>query len=263
MSEVSHVPAGRFEHKFFISDDLALAVREALRDQLELDAHTPAGSVRGYKVHSIYFDTPTLNLYQFTRAGLQERFKLRVRYYDQQPEGLAFVEVKEKRSGQTYKWRFQADKQFAAGVLGGQRSRQIDEALCNGGNHLALAEFCRRQDALRAAPKLIVTYEREAFNSRDEASVRITFDRRITANAFGRDSAWRVPPYGVNVGGLSVVLELKYSGELPAWLQEIVARFGLNRTSYSKFAECIDALGISGQALRDEANSGSKKSDDE
>ena len=262
MSEVSHVPAGRFEHKYFISDDLAVAVREAIRDQVDVDPHTPADSVRGYKVHSIYFDTPALNLYQFTRAGVRNRYKLRVRYYDQQPQGCAFVEVKEKRAGQIYKWRFQADKQFAAGVLGDERSRQIDEALANGGNHAALAEFCRRQDALRAAPKLVVTYEREAFNSRDDSPVRITFDRRITANAFGRESAWDVPPYGVNVGGLSVVLELKYVGDLPAWLQEVVARFDLNRSSYSKFAECIDALGISGQALRNPAKAGSKKSGD-
>lgn len=261
MSEVSCVPAGRFEHKFFISDDLAVAVREAICDQVDPDVHTPAGSVRGYTVHSIYFDTPELNLYRFTRAGVRDRYKLRVRYYDQQPEGYAFVEVKEKRAGRTYKWRFQADKQFAAGVLGDRRSRQIDEALANGGNHAALAEFCRRQDTLRAAPKLVVTYEREAFNSRDESPVRITFDRRIKANAFGRESAWSVPPYGVNVGGLSVVLELKYCGDLPAWLQEVVARFGLNRTSYSKFAECVDALGISGKALRGLSKSGPKKND--
>lgn len=247
MSDTHQIPAGRFEHKFFISDELAVAVRDAIREHVELDAHTPSDSVRGYKVHSIYFDTPSLGLYQLTRKRRRGRFKLRVRYYDLEPQSVAFVEVKEKRRGQVYKWRYPTDKEFAAGVLTEQPAPQVEQALNNGGNHFALAEFCKRQGALQARPKLVVTYEREAFNSKDIPPVRVTFDRRITANPFGRDNAWSVPPYGVNVGGLSVVLELKYSGELPDWLQEVVTRFGLNRTSYSKFAECIDALGISGR----------------
>ena len=52
------------------------------------------------------------------------------------------------------------------------------------------------------------------------------------------------------MGGLNVLLEFKYAGEPPAWLTDVVTTFGLRRASFSKFAECMDVLGISGQQPR-------------
>jgi hypothetical protein len=49
------------------------------------------------------------------------------------------------------------------------------------------------------------------------------------------------------VGGVNVLVEFKYAGEQPEWLTNVISKFGLRRASFSKFAECMDVLGISGQ----------------
>jgi hypothetical protein len=59
-----------------------------------------------------------------------------------------------------------------------------------------------------------------------------------------------VPRYGSNVGGVNVLVEFKYAGEPPDWLTKVLTDFRMRRASFSKFAECIDALGISGRRPR-------------
>ena len=39
-----------------------------------------------------------------------------------------------------------------------------------------------------------------------------------------------------------VVLELKYNGRIPHWMQDLIASFGLQRQSFPKYVHCVDAL---------------------
>ncbi len=246
MEQTGDFPAGRFEHKYLVTDQVAVAVRNAIRPHLAIDAHTPPDSVRGYAVHSLYFDTPALDFYRQTREGVKQRVKLRVRFYDQDPGGVAFVEVKEKNDGQVFKRRYRTDKPLVESMLHDPQCEPIGHALSNGARGTALEEFCRRRHEVGAVPKLFITYEREAYNSTSSPPVRVTFDRRIRANVVGRDVKLAIPRYGANVGGLNVLLEFKYAGDPPAWLQEVEQQFLLRRASFSKFAECIDVLQIFG-----------------
>jgi SPX domain protein involved in polyphosphate accumulation len=246
MEQTGDFPLGRFEHKYLVTDQVAVAVRNAIRPHLAVDVHAPPDSVRGYKVYSLYYDTPHLDFYRQTRAGEKRRVKLRVRFYDHEANSVAFVEVKEKIDGQVYKRRYAADKPFVESMVRNPECDAIKHALGNGARGTALEEFCQRRKELGAVPKLFIAYEREAFNSTSTPPVRVTFDRRIRTNASGRDVRLAVPSFGANVGGLNVLIEFKYAGEPPAWLAEIEQSFLLKRASFSKFAECIDALQIFG-----------------
>lgn len=247
MQDLGDFPAGRYEKKYLVPDRMAVAIRNALLPHLDVDEHTPPESIRGYAVYSLYFDTAALDLYRQTRERVSDRYKLRVRYYDDDPQGAAFIEVKEKVGDQIFKRRYQTDKPFVEAMLRDPNGEALTHALSNGARGTALEEFHRRGHALGAAPKLFVAYEREAFNSKSEPKVRITFDRRIKTTLSGAAPGLTAPRYGANVGGLNVLLEFKYAGERPEWLSHVLTEFGLRRASFSKFAECIDVLGISGQ----------------
>lgn len=247
MQDLGDFPAGRFEKKYLVPDRMAVAIRNALAPHLDVDEHTPAESIRGYAVYSLYFDTAALDLYRQTRERVSHRYKLRVRYYDDDPRGVAFIEVKEKQGDQIFKRRYQTDKPFVEAILRDPSGELLRHALSNGARGTALEEFHQRGHALGAVPKLFVAYEREAFNSKHEPKVRITFDRRIKTTLSGAAPALAAPRFGANVGGLNVLVEFKYAGERPQWLSDVLAEFNLRRDSFSKFAECIDVLGISGQ----------------
>lgn len=250
MQELGDFPAGRFEHKYLVPDRIAVAIRDALRPHLDIDSHMPTNSVRGYAVYSLYFDSPTLDLYRHTRSGAANRFKLRVRYYDHEPDSVAFVEIKEKVQNQIFKRRYQTNKSFVEAMLRNPNCEPVAHALGNGARGTALEEFCIRRQDLAAVPKVFIAYEREAYNSKTEPKVRITFDRRIKTNPCAGAAGLNFPRYGSNVGGVNVLLEFKYAGEPPTWLIDVLAEFRLRRASFSKFAECIDVLGISGATPR-------------
>lgn len=247
MQDLGDFPAGRFEKKYLIPDRIAVAIRDALRPHLAVDEHTPPGSVRGYSVYTLYYDTPALDFYRHTREGATNRYKLRLRFYDDDAQSPAFVEVKEKADGQIFKRRYQADKALVSAMLRDPQCEGLVHALSNGARGTALEEFHRRGQELGAVPKVLVAYEREAYNSQHEPKVRITFDRRIKAAPCGARPELAAPRIGSNVGGLNVLLEFKYAGAPPQWLVDVVAQFRLRRASFSKFAECLDVLGISGQ----------------
>lgn len=247
MNDLGDFPTGRYERKYLLTDTMAVAVRNELLPYLDVDAHTPPESVRGYQVLSLYLDTPALDLYHQSRQGLKERMKLRIRYYDHDPEGIAYVEIKQKSRGLTFKRRFSIHKSMIESMLRNPNCEHLQHALSNGARGTALEEFAQRRQSLGADPKLFVAYEREAYNSKDEPRVRITFDRRITTNAAMRSAGLNAPRFGSNIGGLNVLLEFKYAGTRPLWLRDTLKKFKLRRTSFSKFVKGLDILGISGQ----------------
>ncbi len=246
MPESVDFPDGRYERKYLLPDRIAVAVRDALLPHLAVDSHTPAGQVRGYPVYSLYFDNPGLDLYLHTRRRLTNRYKLRVRFYDREAEGPAYVEVKEKTGGLVHKRRHRTDKALVDAMVRDLGCEPLQHALSNGSRGTALEEFCQRAQELGAGPKLFLQYEREAYNSKELPHVRITFDRRIKTMPGNAASGLAMPALGTAIGGLNVLLEIKYAGTPPEWLTKVVADFRLRRASFSKFAEGVDVLGISG-----------------
>src|SRR5262245_48745643 len=86
----------RFELKYVIDERTAGEVRRYVRQFLEPDEHTdPRGGV-GYPVHSLYLDSYDLALARQTLTGKKNRFKLRIRFYDDDDESPVFFEIKKR-----------------------------------------------------------------------------------------------------------------------------------------------------------------------
>jgi hypothetical protein len=86
----------RYERKFVIPEPTALAVRRFVASYLVLDEHMAGEGPDGYRVCSLYLDTPDLALYRRTTEGIKNRYKLRIRFYDDARESPAFLEIKKR-----------------------------------------------------------------------------------------------------------------------------------------------------------------------
>lgn len=99
-----------------------------------------------------------------------------------------------------------------------------------------LAQFLYYQTRVRAAPVIRIRYLRQAFEGVSGNHLRITFDRDLhfnttqTPNVQLNGRGWGPLP------GNPVVLEIKFNGQFPAWLNRIIGLLGIQERSFSKYA---------------------------
>ena len=225
-------PAYRHELKFLIGQGDYVQLRAALRAQLAQDAH--AGPDGCYHIRSLYFDDLYRTAYRQKAAGLEVRKKYRVRVYDCRADPIA-LECKYKNGAYIYKETLP----LSAGEYG---------ALCRGECGFLLhrpqplgPQFFVECRARVIRPCVIVAYDREAYVN-DVGTVRITFDRALTAMAPGQDlfdpraAGYHALPPG------QMILEVKFTGLLPESIQSIFRAYSFVRTSASKFCLCADRV---------------------
>ena len=84
----------RREIKYIITEDLALAVRSYLSSYLEPDEFAAGKPDNSYQVHTLYLDSNHLATYRAANDGDRNRFKLRIRYYDDSDYSPVCFEIK-------------------------------------------------------------------------------------------------------------------------------------------------------------------------
>ena len=84
----------RYEHKYIVREDAALALRDFVSSYLDLDPFGATQPNLSYPVHSLYFDSPDLHLYHTTINGDKNRYKLRIRFYEDRPKSPVYFEIK-------------------------------------------------------------------------------------------------------------------------------------------------------------------------
>ena len=245
---------GRYELKYVVEESRARAITGFLRGYLRPSTYNRPGPIPGESVVSLYFDSPDLLFYRQGSAGLRNRMKLRVRFYDNEWDHPAFLEIKRRVSDVICKDRAMISREVVGRML-----RHGWPGLSLGSDHSAL-DGGQRQAAVRhqfsylgkaagARAVLYVTYFREAFVGDDGAGLRVTLDRRIRATLYEGEDRVGVPTRGVPPNRLSippdsVVLELKFNGGCPRWMQQMVRMFNLHRRSASKYCLCAEAIGL-------------------
>jgi hypothetical protein len=246
--------SGRCEHKYLIPEATAGALRSFVSAYLALDQYMPAGEREGYHVHSLYLDSPSFDLYRETADGVKNRFKLRMRFYDVNPSAPVFLEIKSRTTESIRKLRATVSKPAAEALLRGERLSPLDLLNASDKSILALEEFNRRTSRLSAHGRAFVSYQREAYVALEADGVRITFDRHIRGVPYDSLYGLNMPAVAAPVFPDQVVLELKYSMQLPIWARDLVRDFGLQRTSFPKYVHAVDALrrqpGIGVQSLQ-------------
>jgi len=235
--------ASRFELKYIIDEKRAQAISDYVLSYLVPDEHS-AGTDVGYPVWSLYLDTPTLTLYRQTIQGLKNRFKLRIRFYNDDPDGPAFLEIKRRVTDVICKERAGLTRDAVEYLLAGNRpdaSMLFKESNSAIG---ALQNFTRLRDITGAVGMTYVSYMREAYVSPNSNSVRVTFDRQLRGNAYKQGERLGTQPAGVSPDMGGVILELKFTDRFPAWMHDIARTFNLQRGSAAKYCECVESLGL-------------------
>jgi hypothetical protein len=234
----------RYERKFVVSERVAESIREFVGAYLVHDRYMDAAVPGGYRVCSLYLDTPPLTLYRQSKQGIKNRYKLRIRFYDDDAAAPAFIEIKRRTSETVHKLRAAVAKPAVERFLRGGALNIGDLASNSDTSLRALSEFCEARDRLHADGVAFVDYRREAYVSNSAEGMRVTFDRRIAGHGYRADCGLAPPGESRAVMPRGVVLELKYNGRAPRWMHDLVTSFNLQRISIPKYVLSVDALGI-------------------
>ncbi len=233
----------RFELKYIIAEDVALAVRDFVASYLTIDEFGATMPNLSYPVHSLYLDSPELATYRATINGDKNRYKLRLRFYDNKPNSPVFFEIKRRMNNTISKQRGGVRRHSVDPLLEGQLPSP-DHLLSKEPKQLvAIQNFCRLATNLHAKPKAHIFYMREAWISKFDNSVRVTMDRDVFCDPepTARFETELVDP--VSVFGKKVILELKFTSRFPDWFKELVRVFGLMQCGAAKYADGIALLG--------------------
>jgi hypothetical protein len=234
----------RFERKFVVTEAAADSIQQFVSAYLDFDEHMAGRELSGYRVCSLYLDTPDLAFYRQSKEGVKNRRKLRIRIYDDRPEGVAYLEIK-RRTGETvHKLRATVRKSACQSMLRGEHLSPDDLQSMSEVGLRALDEFCDAKERYGADGVAYVDYLRVAYVSRTADNCRVTFDRQLVSRPYSPLDGLCPPPASNPVDMRGVVLELKYNGRAPRWMHDLVRTFNLQRCSFPKYVYCADALGV-------------------
>ena len=233
----SPVSGSRFELKYHINESTATGIVQYISSYMHLDKYCILRLNGCYPIVSLYLDSPDLHLCRESTTGIKNRFKLRIRSYTDDPAYPRFLEIKRRLNSIIVKSRMRIMDNdiktlFTSRFVPGQSN--ITE-------ELAVNQFRLYFDSIRARPVVLIRYMRQAYEDDFHNRLRITFDRQLAYKITNLPevklggNGWRRHSY--TVGG--VVMEIKFNGHYPLWLNRMVRHFDLRQVSISKYASSV------------------------
>lgn len=215
------------ETKFVVDVGLVGDVRAWARANLGRDPYGAGEHGDAYATTSLYFDTPSFDVYQRNRS--HARGKYRIRRYGL----LDFIFLERKMRTD----RLLAKRRTTVPLEGLQRIGDLEADPAWPGYW-----FHRRTLLRKLRPLVQISYERTARLSLVEgAPVRFTIDTNLRVLPMP-DRAF-LPGLGFPVLEQKAIVEMKYRGVLPAILRRAVEEFNLVPVAISKYRTGFDALG--------------------
>lgn len=218
----------RNEWKYQISPASAVLLSRRLAVFLKRDIHSGQD---GYLIRSLYFDDIAESAFYDKLAGVNEREKYRLRYYDADSDHI-FLERKRKHGNLIEKDSIPVSRMVA--------QRMIKDMPLEMGELSAplMAIFAAQRSARLMRPRVIVDYRRLAFVY-EEQNVRITLDSNIRSNLYRTDSFFdRFTTLPV-LENENVILEVKFDEYLPEKPKEALSRIAVMPQANSKFCQCV------------------------
>lgn len=243
MTQDHRLQQQRFELKYLVPESLTSCIRDFVSSHLELDEFGISRPGRAYPVHSIYLDSEDLQTHHAYISGTKNRYKLRLRYYDDKPDSPVFFEIKGRVDNCIRKSRCGVRREVVRDVLAGQLPSRAGFITREPRHFEALERFILLMQSINARPKAHNHYLREAWVSAHDNSVRVTFDRQIQIEPYFKDepdTAMRSPVF---VYSPVVVMELKFTTRFPNWFTGMVERFNLMQGSSAKYCGGVMLLG--------------------
>lgn len=231
----------RYECKYLIDQRTAASIRRYLRAYMTLDPYSARSADARYRVLSLYLDSPNLRLYRDTAQGIRNRYKLRLRYYEESLAGPVFFEVKKRADIIVRKSRELG--------TGPEANEFLLHGRCDTSEHGDdMHEFLERCRVSDARPALRIRYWREAWESRSADPVRITFDTEVEHSMLSdRGLIETRPDWQATPLRGQVILEVKFTDLRPHWLSAMLQRFELDKISVAKYAESVECVQQTGR----------------
>ncbi len=233
----------RREYKYIVSlaqmDDL----RRALAPFVDLDPFSRSAEKNEYTVRSIYLDTTSRACYHEKLIGLPIRKKYRIRGYNGvEKDSLVFLEIKRKDHDICSKNRAPLRERHLLQLF---NTRDLDRYILplsgNGIEKEDASRFLYHYYRKNLRPVVLIVYEREAFVGKFDSSLRLTFDKNIRSAKCTSLNTLHGSNY-IPALKSAFIFEVKFHRGVPGWLQNILVRHDLKRTSVSKYAICLDSL---------------------
>lgn len=226
----------RVELKYVIPIFLKEKISRELSPFLELDSNSVDPEL-GYKIHSLYYDSDSFICYRRKVDGEARRAKLRLRRYEYMEQNQCFLEIKINQENRIIKKRtFLPLDELMKSLrpLNPLKPSHLahDEVFQNA---LYLVRFYRLK------PKIVINYSRLAFVGRFHPWLRVTFDTAIRSQReeLSPESKikgiYELPPH-------LCVLEVKYNGELPRFVEKILKKYNCRLQRLSKYCQGIETV---------------------
>ncbi len=221
----------RHELKYKINSGIYAILKGRLEAVMEKDKNAADGI---YRVTSLYFDNVYNTAYRDKLGGAMHRKKFRIRTYNLNRDKIR-LEEKIKDNNVGYKKNAWLTYDEYLSVLKGECGFMTEERF----SETAADDFFTSVCSSGLKPAVIVDYMREPYICK-AGNVRITLDSRLSVcyndfNMFSENAVY----YPVFQNG-EAVLEVKYDGFLPLYIQELLSGLPLMQESVSKFMLCTD-----------------------
>lgn len=234
----------RFELKYLISENTAQRLRDFVRCYLAMDEYSVGRPNYSYPVHSLYLDSDSLEIYWRTVNGDKNRYKLRLRYYSDNPDTPVFFEIKRRMKDVILKQRGGVRQSAVPLILNGQLPEEKYMVTKDAGSLVAVQRFQALMMELNAKPKSHIFYQREAYVA-DNDEVRVTMDRDVYSepNLSPTIKVKMTKPV-LGYAGF-VILELKFTNRFPNWFRELVRVADTMQCGAAKYVSGVGLLGHS------------------
>ncbi|KRL38538.1 polyphosphate polymerase domain-containing protein [Liquorilactobacillus uvarum] len=210
----------RVEQKYLLTSAQYQSLMEKLETTLQVDQY---GS---QTIRSIYYDTQD---YFFARKQLTKqsfREKLRLRTYGQATlESPAYIELKKKLSGITYKRRISSSKLSAVNYM--KQQTNLPQVCQDQPGFSEITTFVEQWPLVNETE---IAYERTACFGILDPSIRVTFDENIRWKKVTSDNKYH---FLLEPG--TVVMEIKVMNAIPYPWSKIFSQLELRPRPFSKY----------------------------
>lgn len=219
----------RYEIKYLLNRKQKERVLRAMEPYMELDGYGRS------TIRNIYYDTDN---YRLVRTSLEKpvyKEKLRVRSYRAaSPEDKVFVELKKKYDSVVYKRRISFAEGRAMEYLAGEAAAPVRSHITE-----EIDYFLQFYQTLQ--PRVFLSYEREAFLTREPGEFRVTFDENILFREEDLSLCCGVYGEALLEPG-QTLMEIKTPGGIPLWMVRILTEERIHKTSFSKYGNAYRTI---------------------
>jgi hypothetical protein len=233
----------RFELKYLIPEEVAVKLRDFIKCYLDMDEYGVGRPNYSYDVHSLYLDSDDLQIYWRTVNGDKNRYKLRLRYYTDNPDSPVFFEIKRRMKDVIMKQRGGVKQSAVADLLNGYFPGPEQMISKDPGSLVAVQRFVELMSRMQAKPRSHIYYMREAYVEPDNDEVRVTFDRSVYSEACLEPAAKIKMNNPVQSYAGLVILELKFTNRYPNWFRELVRVAQVMQCGAAKYVSGISLMG--------------------